>query len=96
MPRTFTLVKGAIIERYGPGEQASNFHAGDFILSHGRQAGLYDGWAVHLTGLVARAMVRTRAVFSHNTEGIMPADLAKYYRLNHHRQERRKAKPCPP
>ena len=35
MPLTFAPVKGATIERYGPGEQASDLQPGDFILTHG-------------------------------------------------------------
>ena len=31
--------------------------------------------------LVARTMERTQAIFNRNTEGIMPADLAKYYQV---------------
>ena len=185
MPHTFTPIQGVTIERYGPGEQASNLQAGDFILTHendlfGRliqfaQAIRYHGadrkytWWNHAalivdeqgsliealsqgvsqtnishytpaeyhlvrlgstandedraeavrfarsavgdtygwltiinitlrlltggklafvidgqficSGLVARAMERTRAVFDRNTEGIMPADLAKYYQV---------------
>ena len=185
MPQTFAPVKGATIERYGPGEQASNLQAGDFILTHGsdifghlirvgqalrfhgedrkytywnhaalivdEQGTLIEalsqgvcqtnishytpaeyhlvrlgstandedraeavrfartavgdryGWLTIAniglrlltggklafemdgqficSGLVARAMERTRAIFNHNTEGIMPADLAKYYQV---------------
>lgn len=185
MPQTFAPVNGATIERYGPGEQASNLQAGDFILTHGSdlfsrlirfgQALRFHGkdrrytyWShaalivdeqgtliealsqgvcqtnishyapaeYHLvrlgssaneedraeavrfartavrdkygwltianiglrlltggklafemdgqficSGLVARAMERTQAIFDRNTEGIMPADLAKYYQV---------------
>src|ERR1051326_5008151 len=35
MPQSFAPVNGATIERYGPGEQASNLQAGGFILTHG-------------------------------------------------------------
>jgi len=187
MPRhqPFTPVTGAIVERYGPEEEASDLQAGDFILTHG--SGLYSnlirfgqalrfvgvdrkhtywnhaaiivdgqgtliealgngvcqtniskytpveyhlvrlgttaddndreesvrfaqwsrgekyGWLtivsiaiglvtggrftfgyegqVICSGLVARAMERTKAIFNRNAEDMMPADLAKYYQV---------------
>jgi uncharacterized protein YycO len=38
----------------------------------------YEGQTI-CSGLVARALERTTAIFNRNTEDIMPADLAKYY-----------------
>ncbi len=50
------------------------------LLTGGKLAFEMDGQFI-CSGLVARAMERTRAIFHHNTEGIMPADLAKYYQV---------------
>ncbi len=50
------------------------------LLTGGKLMFLMDGQFI-CSGLVARAMERTHAVFNRNTEGIMPADLAKYYQV---------------
>jgi hypothetical protein len=50
------------------------------LLTNGKLAFEYDGQFI-CSGLVARAMERTTAIFNRNTEDIMPADLAKYYEI---------------
>ena len=50
------------------------------LLTGGKLAFEIDGQFI-CSALVARSMERTRAIFSHNTESIMPADLAKYYQV---------------
>jgi len=200
MPLTFAPVKGATIERYDPGEQASDLQPGDFILTQGsdifgrlirlgqalrlrgadhkytywnhvalivdEQGSLIEalgegvretnisrytpaeyhlvrlgttadendraeavrfarqtvgdnyGWLTIVciglrlltggklafevdgqficSGLVARAMERTQAIFNRDTEDIMPADLAKYYQVEPPPPGTPKGKALPP
>jgi len=48
------------------------------LLTGGKFTFGYEGQAI-CSGLVARAMERTKAIFNRNPEDVMPADLAKYY-----------------
>jgi hypothetical protein len=50
------------------------------LLTGGKFTFGYEGQAI-CSGLVARAMERTKAIFNRNPEDIMPADLAKYYKV---------------
>jgi uncharacterized protein YycO len=50
------------------------------LLTGGRFTIGYEGQVI-CSGLVARAMERTSAIFNRNAEDMMPADLAKYYRV---------------
>lgn len=50
------------------------------LLTGGKLTFGFDGQQI-CSGLVARAMERTKAIFNRNPENIMPADLAKYYRV---------------
>lgn len=49
------------------------------LLTGGKLTFGFEGQQI-CSGLVARAMERTPAIFDRNPEDIMPADLAKYYR----------------
>lgn len=51
------------------------------LLTGGKFTFGYEGQAI-CSGLVARAMERTKAIFNRNPEDIMPADLAKYYNVD--------------
>jgi uncharacterized protein YycO len=50
------------------------------LLTGGRFTFGYEGQVI-CSGLVARAMERTSAIFNRNAEDMMPADLAKYYQV---------------
>ncbi len=50
------------------------------LLTGGRLTFGFEGQQI-CSGLVARALERTRAIFDRNPEDIMPADLAKYYHV---------------
>ena len=50
------------------------------LLTGGRLTFGFEGQQI-CSGLVARAMERTPAIFDRNPEDIMPADLAKYYHV---------------
>ena len=51
------------------------------LITGGKLTFGYQGQAI-CSGLVARALERTHAIFNRNAEDIMPADLAKYYNVN--------------
>lgn len=50
------------------------------LITSGRFTFGFEGQQI-CSGLVARAMERTTAIFDRNPEDIMPADLAKYYHV---------------
>ena len=50
------------------------------LLTGGRFTFGYEGQVI-CSGLVARAMERTSAIFNRNAEDMMPADLAMYYQV---------------
>ena len=50
------------------------------LLTGGKFTFGYEGQAI-CSGLVARAMESTKAIFNRNPEDVMPADLAKYYNV---------------
>lgn len=71
------FAKWSLYEKYG---WLTIVCIGIGLLTGGKLTFGFDGQQI-CSGLVARAMERTPAIFDRNPEDIMPADLARYYHV---------------